>query len=75
MARVLKPGHELRFATDIDDYAAWTLARVQASSVFAWRAQSCADWMVPWAGWAPTRFEERARREGRASAYLTFTRT
>ena len=74
MAGVLRPGGELRFATDIDDYAAWTLSRAQASPFFEWRAESAADWMVPWAGWKPTRFEERARREGRSSAYLTFVR-
>ena len=27
LARVMRPGAELRFATDIDDYAGWTLAR------------------------------------------------
>ncbi len=74
MARVLKSGHELHFATDIDDYAAWTLARVKASPDYQWRAQTAADWTTPWAGWKPTRFEERARKEGRGSAYLTFVR-
>lgn len=74
IARVLRPGGEFRFATDIDDYAAWTLARVGASPDFEWRAETAADWMAPWEGWRPTRFEERARREGRGSAYLTFAR-
>lgn len=74
MARALKPGHELRFATDIDDYAAWTLTRVEASPEFEWRAQASGDWTAPWPGWRPTRFEERARKEGRGSAYLTFMR-
>ena len=31
LARVMKPGSELRFATDIDDYAGWTLLRVKDS--------------------------------------------
>jgi len=74
LARVLKPGGELRFATDIDDYAGWTLARFLASPLFAWDADRADDWRRPWEGWASTRYEAKARREGRGSAYLTFRR-
>ena len=74
LARVLKPGGELRFATDIDDYAGWTLARFLASPLFAWDAACADDWRAPWEGWSPTRYEAKARREGRGSAYLTFRR-
>ena len=74
LARVLRPGAELRFATDIDDYACWTLARVFRSPDFVWAAQRAPDWLTPWEGWQPTRYEEKARREGRGSAYLTFAR-
>jgi tRNA (guanine-N7-)-methyltransferase len=74
LARALKPGGELRFATDIDDYAGWTLARFLASPLFAWEPKTADDWRRPWEGWAPTRYEEKARREGRGSAYLTFRR-
>lgn len=73
-ARVLKPGCELRFATDIDDYCAWTLAHVARSRDFAWAAARPDDWLRPWRGWKSTRYEEKARREGRSSAYLTFVR-
>ena len=74
LARALKPSGELRFATDIDDYAGWTLARFLASPLFAWDAATADDWRLPWAGWESTRYESKARREGRASAYLTFRR-
>jgi len=74
LARVLKPGGEMRFATDIDDYAGWTLRRFLASPDFVWAARTADDWRQPWEGWAPTRYEQKARREGRGSAYLTFTR-
>jgi len=74
-ARVLKRGHELRYATDIDDYCAWTLTHVGRSSDFAWTPEKPSDWLIPWAGWKSTRYEEKARREGRPSAYLTFVRT
>ncbi len=74
LARVMKPGAQLRFATDIDDYAGWALARVLRSPDFDWPARSSSDWLVPWAGWPGTRYEAKAFREGRTPAYLTFIR-
>ena len=74
LARVLRPGGELRFATDIDDYAGWTLRRLLASPLFVWKAEAADDWRRPWSGWAPTRYETKARAAGRGSAYLTFRR-
>jgi tRNA (guanine-N7-)-methyltransferase len=74
LARVLKPGGEVRFATDIDDYAGWTLRRFLASPEFSWQARAADAWRTPWEGWAPTRYEAKARAAGRVSAYLTFTR-
>jgi tRNA (guanine-N7-)-methyltransferase len=73
-ARILKPGGDFRFATDIDDYSAWTLARVLRSPAFVWDARRAADWTTPWAGWESTRYEKKAFREGRTPAYLTFRR-
>jgi len=74
LARVMREGAELRFATDIDDYAGWALARVLRSSSFVWQAERPDDWRRPWTGWPGTRYEMKARSEGRGSAYLTFTR-
>ena len=74
LARVMQPGAELRFATDIDDYCGWVLARVLRSRDFEWRAQEGGDWTRPWVGWPGTRYEAKAFAEGRASAYLTFAR-
>ncbi len=73
-ARALKHGRELRYATDIDDYCAWTLNHVARSHDFVWSPTGPGDWLTPWDGWIPTRYEEKARREGRSSAYLTFVR-
>ena len=73
-ARVLKPGGELRFATDIDDYAGWTLRRFLASPDFVWDARVADDWRRPWDRWESTRYEVKARAAGRSSAYLTFRR-
>ena len=74
LARALKPGAPLRFATDIDDYAGWVLARVLASADFTWAARDADDWRVPWDGWPSTRYEAKAIREGRRPVYLTFLR-
>ena len=74
LARAMRRGAELRFATDIDDYAAWTLARVRAHSAFSWRAASALDWTRPWEGWRSTKYERKAMAEGRKPVYLTFLR-
>jgi tRNA (guanine-N7-)-methyltransferase len=74
LARVMRGGGELRFVTDIDDYAGWTLKRFLASPHFRWTANRADDWRRPWPEWRPTRYEGKARKEGRGSVYLTFAR-
>jgi tRNA (guanine-N7-)-methyltransferase len=74
LARVLKPGGELRFATDIADYATHTLARILRSRDFVWTAEAASDWRQPWPGFCGTRYEAKAKREGRVPAYLVFRR-
>lgn len=74
IARVLRPGAELRFATDIPDYAAWTLLRALRSADFCWMAETADDWRKPWLGFTGTRYESKAIREGRVPCYLTFRR-
>jgi tRNA (guanine-N7-)-methyltransferase len=73
-ARVLKPGGELRFATDIPDYAVYALARVTRSPDFAWTAEAAGDWRKPWPRFSPTRYEAKAVREGRTPNYFIFRR-
>ena len=74
LARIMKPGAELRFASDIDDYVGWVLARVLRSARFRWTATRAEDWRRPYEGWPGTRYEAKAIREGRAPSYLTFVR-
>jgi len=74
LARVLRPGGVFRFATDIPDYAAWTLERFMRVPDFAWAAERADDWRNPWAGFGGTRYEAKAKREGRAPCYLEFVR-
>ncbi len=72
LARILKSGGELRFATDIADYAAYALARVLRSSDFIWTAERADDWRKPWNDFAGTRYEAKAKREGRVPGYFVF---
>jgi tRNA (guanine-N7-)-methyltransferase len=72
IARVLRPGGQFRFATDIPDYAAWTLERVLRSPDFIWTAEKADDWRKPWAGFGGTRYEAKAFREGRVPGYFIF---
>ena len=56
LARLLKPGGGLRFATDWAEYADWTRARVPASGLFT---AVEADTAVPPADHLTTRYEEK----------------
>jgi tRNA (guanine-N7-)-methyltransferase len=74
LARILRQSGELRFATDVADYAAWTLQRLLRAPAFDWTAQSADDWREPWPGFVPTRYHAKAAREERRSCFLIFRR-
>jgi tRNA (guanine-N7-)-methyltransferase len=74
LGRITRPGGLFRFATDIPDYAAWTLERNLRSGDFVWLAERADDWRLPWAGWIETRYEAKAKREGRTPNYFQFRR-
>ena len=74
LARVMKPGAELRLATDIGDYARTMLMALQATPDFRWTAACADDWRHRPADWPETRYEKKAVREGRRSSYLRFVR-
>jgi tRNA (guanine-N7-)-methyltransferase len=60
LAAKLKPGSELRFATDDKSYLPYALERLMAHSAFRWMAQEAADWKGRPADWPPTRYETKA---------------
>ena len=60
LARVLKPGAELRFATDDKSYLPYALERLMAHPGFSWTASGPADWKIRPPGWPPTRYETKA---------------
>jgi len=73
-ARVMRPGAELRIASDIDDYVRTTLLAYQSVPELEWRATGPENWRERPADWPETRYERKAQREGRSSSYLTFVR-
>jgi tRNA (guanine-N7-)-methyltransferase len=68
--RILKSDGLFLFASDIDDYVAWTREHVAAHGGF----REEGDPAQAYENWIQTRYEAKARREGRGSAYLTFRR-
>jgi tRNA (guanine-N7-)-methyltransferase len=74
IARIVRPGGEFRFVTDWPDYAAWTLRHLMQSPAFEWTAERADDWRLPWPGFTSTRYEAKAKREGRVPCYLIFRR-
>lgn len=73
LARVLRSGGTLRFATDWSDYAAWTLQRMTGSSGFHWTAERSADWRTPPPDHVTTRYELK-RLGDCAPVFLDFER-
>lgn len=74
IARVLGKNAEFRFASDWANYSGWTLRRMLQSPSFAWAAERADDWRKPWPDFSGTRYEAKAKREGRVPCYLTFRR-
>jgi tRNA (guanine-N7-)-methyltransferase len=75
IARVLRLRGEFRFVSDWPDYAAWTLANLTRSTEFEWTAERADDWRTPWCGFTGTRYEAKAKEQGRTPCYLIFRRT
>ena len=74
-AAKLKPGGELRIATDDPTYLDWALMVMQQRRQdFEWLAQKPADFLEPPGGWIETRYGAKSRREGRRPYYLRYRR-
>ena len=74
LARVMKPGAQLRIGTDIGDYARTILLALTAHAAFEWPARGPDDWRIRGDDWPETRYEQKAVREGRARYYFKFRR-
>jgi tRNA (guanine-N7-)-methyltransferase len=73
LARLLRPGGTLRFASDWADYVDWTLARFVADPAFRWTGECAHDWFTPPADHITTRYEEK-RLGDCAPVFLDFVR-
>ena len=73
LARVLKPGGRLRFATDWADYADAALLALRAEPRLTLTARRADDWRTPPADHVTTRYEEK-RLGDVAPVFLDFTR-
>jgi len=74
LARVLRPGGRLRFASDVASYVDQALERFISHPAFAWTAERADDWRVPPADHITTRYEEK-RLGDCAPVFLDFVRT
>lgn len=73
LARLLRPGGRLRFATDWADYADWSLQRINRSPDFTWTAERAQDWTQPPGDHFTTRYEEKKLGDC-APVFLDFVR-
>lgn len=74
LARVLRPGAELRLATDDADYAGAMLLAVVRQGDYEWAASGPDDWRQRPPDWPPTRYEEKALGQGRRCYFFRFRR-
>ena len=75
IAAKLKPGGELRIATDHPVYLDWLLMVMQRhDGDFEWLAERPADWQGYPSGWPETRYAAKARREGRTPHQFRYRR-
>jgi len=73
--RILKPGSEFRFGSDIIHYVDWTLRRLKRHGGFAFTDEQSDRWLERPEDWPSTRYQQKALREGRTCHYFSFKRT
>jgi len=74
LARVLADGGDFRIASDHAVYKVWALEQMAKRRDFEWLARRAPDWRVRPEDWPETRYEHKAKGEGRESLYLRYRR-
>ena len=75
IASRLKPGGELRVATDDPTYLDWSLMVMQRHAhQFEWLVKAPGEWLSYPSGWLETRYAAKARREGRMPHQFRYRR-
>ena len=73
-ATKLKLGGEFRLGTDDATYCRWSMMIMNRRRDLAWLAQRPSDFLERPGGWPETRYEAKARREGREVWYFRYRR-
>jgi tRNA (guanine-N7-)-methyltransferase len=73
LARLMKPGAELRLATDDPSYLPWMVEHVCTHPAFEWLAARPSDWRERPDDWPPTRYEQKMLA-GHKPVFLRFSR-
>jgi tRNA (guanine-N7-)-methyltransferase len=74
IAAKLKPGGEFRFGTDHPVYCRWAMMIMGRRTDLHWQAKSPQDFLVRPDDWPETRYEAKARRDGREVWYFRYIR-
>ncbi len=74
IVRILRPGGELRMATDAAEYASAMLHAASHNRALRWTAQGPQDWRERPPDWPQTRYESKAVAAGRRCCFLRFER-
>lgn len=74
LARLLKPGAQLRLATDDLGLAQWMLLQTAQSPHFQWLNFANGDWHTQPHDWVETRYQQKAAQQGRRSQFMDFVR-
>lgn len=72
-ARMLKPGGQLRIATDVKSYADHCMIEFSADDRFDWQAGKADDWRIPPADHITTRYEQKGLGDC-APVFMDFVR-
>ncbi|MCW5746595.1 MAG: tRNA (guanine(46)-N(7))-methyltransferase TrmB [Alphaproteobacteria bacterium] len=73
LAILLRPGAELRLATDDPVHLPWMVEQACRHPAFVWLAEAPADWRQRPADWPPTRYEQKMLA-GRRPTFLRLRR-
>ena len=74
IAAKMEPGGEFRLGTDDPTYCRWAMMIMNQRRDFEWLAESARDFLTRPGGWPETRYEAKARREGREVWYFRYRR-
>ena len=70
----MEPGGEFRLGTDDPVYCRWAMMVMGGRSDFEWLAESAKHFLERPGGWPETRYEAKARRQGREVWYFRYRR-